>query len=549
MSLSLLTNAGAMTALQTMNKTQKNLLQTQSRISTGLKVSNAQDNAATWAISTTMKSDVTGLKAIQENLSLSSSTISTARGAAEQISTLIGQIKGKVTSAENSAVDKVKVQSDIDGLMGQINSIVSGSQFNGVNLINSQGSYNILGSLDRSSTGVSTTYINVSNQDLRVTGGQLSSLANISVVERGTDLLGATGSATTVIAGANATSDMEGTKQVEFQGGAAPATGAVTFTYTDSAGATQTVTANSTAATNTGTVNALNNTSEFSAHFFAEVGAGANDVRIMAKNRATDSSYNIVSLGGAAFNGGTGVNTSATQTRTAMSFQSGEPLKDGEVIQIDYSINGASHTVKLQAADAANGTLLGTDSSGNKILALNSAVVTAYNVTGSGMADAIRGALVSNNELQTGGAYHFAVGGAATAAGAVGAAVDGATIGLSANGSANLFAASVDGTDAINHFTLPVTDYASVLGRVETALSAATNAASAFGSAQSRIDTQKEFVGAMVDSLNTGIGNLVDADMTEESARLQALQVQQQLGVQALSIANQSPQSILSLFR
>jgi flagellin len=73
--------------------------------------------------------------------------------------------------------------------------------------------------------------------------------------------------------------------------------------------------------------------------------------------------------------------------------------------------------------------------------------------------------------------------------------------------------------------------------------------AAAFGSAEGRIKTQSDFVGKLSDALKAGIGSMVDADMEEASARLQALQVQQQLGVQALSIANQSPQSILSLFR
>jgi flagellin len=60
---------------------------------------------------------------------------------------------------------------------------------------------------------------------------------------------------------------------------------------------------------------------------------------------------------------------------------------------------------------------------------------------------------------------------------------------------------------------------------------------------------QNDFVSKLVDTLNSGIGNLVDADMAVESARLQSLQVKQQLGVQALSIANSQPQIILSLFR
>jgi flagellin len=87
------------------------------------------------------------------------------------------------------------------------------------------------------------------------------------------------------------------------------------------------------------------------------------------------------------------------------------------------------------------------------------------------------------------------------------------------------------------------------LGRIETMLQTAVDAAASFGSAQKRIDIQNDFVGKLSDSLVSGIGSLVDANMEEVSARLQALQVQQQLGVQALSIANQAPQSILSLFR
>ena len=80
-------------------------------------------------------------------------------------------------------------------------------------------------------------------------------------------------------------------------------------------------------------------------------------------------------------------------------------------------------------------------------------------------------------------------------------------------------------------------------------LQTAVDASAALGSSQKRIETQSDFVGKLADALTTGIGSMVDADMEETSARLQALQTQQQLGIQALSIANQAPQSILSLFR
>jgi flagellin len=87
------------------------------------------------------------------------------------------------------------------------------------------------------------------------------------------------------------------------------------------------------------------------------------------------------------------------------------------------------------------------------------------------------------------------------------------------------------------------------LASIENLMQTSINAAASFGSSEKRINIQNTFVSSMVDSLKTGIGAMVDADMEEASARLQALQVQQQLGVQSLSIANQAPQSILSLFR
>lgn len=88
-----------------------------------------------------------------------------------------------------------------------------------------------------------------------------------------------------------------------------------------------------------------------------------------------------------------------------------------------------------------------------------------------------------------------------------------------------------------------------LITQVDTAISSMTTSASNLGAAKTRITTQKDFLTSLTSALQSGIGTLVDADMTEESTKLQALQVQQQLGTQALSIANQSSQSILSLFR
>ncbi|TWB60166.1 flagellin [Bradyrhizobium sacchari] len=111
--------------------------------------------------------------------------------------------------------------------------------------------------------------------------------------------------------------------------------------------------------------------------------------------------------------------------------------------------------------------------------------------------------------------------------------------------------ASVD-TIAIGSLTDAATDQAKLDGyiaQVTAAIGTVASAAANLGAVKNRISTNTEFVKNLMDSVDRGIGQLVDADMNQESTRLSALQVQQQLGVQALSIANNSSQSILSLFR
>jgi flagellin len=104
---------------------------------------------------------------------------------------------------------------------------------------------------------------------------------------------------------------------------------------------------------------------------------------------------------------------------------------------------------------------------------------------------------------------------------------------------------SLSATSSIN----TATNAQAALADVNTSITAVNNALSELGSQANQISNHLSFVGQLSDSLNTGIGNLVDADMAAESARLQALQVQQQLSVQSISVANSTPQTILSLFR
>ncbi|SDG92707.1 flagellin [Alloyangia pacifica] len=293
------TNASAMNALSTLRGINKNLESTQSRISTGLKIQSGKDNAAYFSISESMSSDSSVYKAIDEGLTLTKNSISTARLGAESIASLAETFSERVAFAQGDAVDREAIQDELNGLINQMKNTIQQATFNGDDLVNAAQAENIV---------------------LGTSGGVLA----LSV--------GAT------------------------------AVGVVTGITRDSTG---------------------------------------------------------------------GLDT------TAMSFN-----------KVDLS----SIVASLSAIDVSDAAL-------------------------------------SAGDLQT------------------------------------------------------------ALADAKTAFDDATDAATSLGIAEKSIENQQEFLNNLTDNIDTGVGAMVDADMEEEAARLQALQVQQQLATQSLSIANSSPQSILSLFQ
>jgi flagellin len=113
---------------------------------------------------------------------------------------------------------------------------------------------------------------------------------------------------------------------------------------------------------------------------------------------------------------------------------------------------------------------------------------------------------------------------------------------------ANLTATGTVVTTAANVLT-DATTSATALGAVNTSINNLGTQLATWGAGAKRLEVHKTFIGKLQDALSNGIGAIVDADLAKESAKLQALQVKQQLGVQALSIANSSSQTALSLFR
>ena len=305
---SIRTNASAMTALQSLNQTNKALAQTQNRISTGYRVASAADNAAYWSIATTMRSDNKALSAVKDALGLGAATVDVAYTAMDKAIDVVGEIKAKLVAARSPGVDRSAIQAEIDELQNQLKSIADSASFSGENWL----------SVDSSASGYNATK--------------------------------------TVVA---------------------------SFTRTDSG-------------------------------------------------------------------------------------------------------------VKVQTLSIDVNSLKLYDASG----------------TASGILD---------KEYTTTGGRTFSV----------------ATLDIS----------------GITDSAADLQDLEEIIGKVDGAISSMTTAASNLGAAKTRIDMQKDFVSSLMDAIDRGVGQLVDADMNAESTRLQALQVQQQLGVQALSIANASSQTVLALFR
>ena len=214
-------------------------------------------------------------------------------------------------------------------------------------------------------------------------------------------------------------------------------------------------------------------------------------------------------------------------------------------ISFSVSQNGApGRTVEITQATLTKAGLSGTEIKSDADL---KAVYTqAFKDAGvTGIDTEITGGAVSFKSLEG-----FKVS-AATSSGT--STLDTADLGLSGTADTSAvaggaFSVSVEDID-ISGATVTSSQIQAYLKVVDQAISQTTTAASGLGAVQNRISMQTDFVGKLMDTIDKGVGTLVDADMTEESTRLKALQTQQQLGVQALSIANSSSQSLLSLFR
>ncbi len=509
---SILTNTSSMVALQTLKGINMNLSKTQDEISTGKSVASARDNAAVWAISKVMEADVKGFKGISDSLSLGQATVSVARQASETITDLLTEIKGKIVAAQEENVDRGKIQADIASLRDQIATVVGAAQFNGLNLVSGTDDVNVLASLDRMSNGtVTASNITVSRQDLGTDAGIYgtgTSLAANAVAQNGATAVASAGkTADVTFAGTWAAND---TAQLTVAGVVISHTAAgalVDDIATYFAGAINALGLEGVSASNAAGVLTVTSTRAFE-------GLAITQTSTTAGNGTSD----ITAVNGAAPSG-TNTATASTirQRAEELDFSSTAQVNEGDGYRVtvgsaSYSyVAGKNETME----DVARGLKIAIDSDGPAGITTQ---VTQDATTGVWTLN------VDNDGTQASSLTFSATGNA-------GGTASGGLFGLN-----SIDVTTNEGADA-------------ALSNVETMINTSIDAAAAFGSDQMRIDIQNEFVSKLSDALKAGIGTMIDADMEEASARLQALQVQQQLGIQSLSIANQAPQNILALFR
>ncbi|MED5549950.1 MAG: flagellin [Pseudomonadota bacterium] len=183
MALSVNTNAGAMIALQNLNKTNSDLEMVQNRINTGLEVSSAKDNGGIYAIAQRMRSQVAGYGAVSNSLDLAISVTDVGLAAGEAISDLLVEMKEKALAAADASLDaasRTALNEDFKALRDQITTITSNAEFNGTNLINgSVTSISALANADGSNT------ITVSDANLTLGGGIVTVAATASFATAG----------------------------------------------------------------------------------------------------------------------------------------------------------------------------------------------------------------------------------------------------------------------------------------------------------------------------------------------------------------------------
>ncbi|MCC2608529.1 flagellin [Neorhizobium sp. Rsf11] len=419
---SILTNIAAMAALQTLRQLGQDMETTQGRVSTGMRVGTASDNAAYWSIATTMRSDNGALSAVQDALGLGAAKVDTAYAAMESAIDVVQEIKNKLVAATEPGVDKAKVQEEITQLQDQLKSIASSASFSGENWLQTE-----IGGAANATTGVIEAGSAITKQ---IVGSFIRDAdGNVSVKTVNVEL-------------------DESNVLFDLSGG----------------------------------------------------NAGLLDMNMLKGSRAID--YDDGTTNSVQYYG---------QINTTAIYDTNAEWKDiGGGVFMKGDTNG----------------VFTTGASGTYLIKVGGAYIDAVYTTEG---------------------YDFSAGATATTGAAYSLNVSVSELDITKlddyrnGGNSDL---GMGGTNVSDEDIM-----AALTSFVDGQLEQMTSAAAKLGAVSSRVQMQEDFVSKLSDSIDSGVGRLVDAEMNEESTKLKALQTQQQLAIQSLSIANSDSQNILSLFR
>jgi flagellin len=423
---SILTNSAAMAALQTLRAIDRGLETTQARVSSGLRVETAADNAAYWSIATTMRSDNRALSTVQDALGLGAAKVDTAYAAMDSAIDVVKEIKAKLVAAYGVGVDRAKIQEEIAQLQEQLTSISDSASFSGENWLQ--------GAISDGGTPATERAIvkQVVASFIRTSSGQVAVKTVDYPMDSSTVLFDLSGGNLGIL-----------DKEAKFL---AADEAVVTVSTTDT-GVTTSV--------------------DYAVKTFTDADLATLGVNASADPRLYDVGGTVyLKIADDVWAEVTTTDPATAPATTASAYDDGTDEY--------YFVTAAGNDMADRSLDFSVATL-----DINNLLNIATAM----------------------NAMNPGAAY-----------------------------------TEIDVLDVMTRF-------------IDKQLLAMTSAASSLGSIQSRIDMQEDFIATLVDVIDKGVGRLVDADMNEESTRLKALQTQQQLGIQSLSIANSSAENILQLFR
>ncbi|KAF0172239.1 MAG: hypothetical protein IV086_08720 [Hyphomonadaceae bacterium] len=565
------TNYGALVALQSLTSTNKQLDEVQNRVSTGLKVGSAKDNGAVFAIAEGLRLRSSALGSVRDGLDRATTSIDTALGAAESVGGILAQLKQKAVDAQTLSApeDRALAQADFAALRDSIDGFVNAATVNGVNLINGTNASNGLNVLTTdigSGAGGSGSVV----QGRASTSLPTAIATTIAPLTGASQLVGTQGAG---ILGARAGDDVALTL-------ADPTGGSNTQQFNINLSAGQTINdfikgvSDASGGTITASLDATNNRIVYSSAQTFTVGytTAAADLTVATTGAALKAVGEFFGAG----TGTLGSEADGSKTITFAAGASGTYQTGGGYQSVTGTAQASGTTSSSKLTD-----LVTTNDGTGKVTFVVGALASSqrtFNVSVSGLSTL--GDFVNAISQQTNGqvtaAYDavsrkivykasetFTV--VANAAAGVKFGPASATAGTLAptvgssgsSGSGSGATSKVTGFDfrvsggALSTLsTLDLTvDPAAASTTIQTALDSLITAQAKLGGQAKALDSQKDFLVKLGDNIDKGVGLLVDADLAKESARLQALQVKQQLGAQALSIANQGPQILLSFFR